>query len=204
MPENTPPIGDPQAGNPVTPQAGDPPQPTPQAGDGKDYERIISELRKENASHRTKLKSFEDAQAQAEAAKLSETERLAKRAEAAETQAKQYQQQLQATQVKLAAQSLGFANPELAARLITLGDDVTPEAITKALGDLLKSDPYLASSTAQAPSSGGNPTNPQRGNNAALPTFRTSEVAQWSVDDFAKNQAAYAAAIRDGRVIEDR
>jgi glutamyl/glutaminyl-tRNA synthetase len=158
----------------------------------------------ERDRHRASLSKFEKAQAEAEQAKLSDIEKAAKRAEAAEAQAKQYQQQLQTTQVKLAAQSLGFNNPEMAARLITLGDEATPEAITKALSDLLKSDPYLASSSTGVPSSGGNPTNPQRGNNPNQPVFRTSEVAQWSVDDFAKNQDAYARAVREGRVIEDR
>src|SRR5258708_12019955 len=59
----------PQAGNAGTdpqPQAGDP-QPTPQAGSGKtpeDYERMIADLRKENAGHRTRLKKFEDDETQ--------------------------------------------------------------------------------------------------------------------------------------------
>ena len=72
----------PQAGNAGTdpqPQAGDP-QPTPQAGSGKtpeDYERMIADLRKENAGHRTRLKKFEDDETQRTQAQRCSTRRAA-------------------------------------------------------------------------------------------------------------------------------
>src|SRR6266567_262962 len=79
MPEETTPAT-PQAGNAgdPQPQAGDP-QPTPQAGSGKtpdDYERMLADLRKENAGHRTKLKKFEDDEAARSQAQLTEQQKL--------------------------------------------------------------------------------------------------------------------------------
>jgi len=82
MPEPTTP-GTLQAGDPATPpgQAPDTTSSTGQAPAGKtpeDYERMIADLRKENASHRTKLNKFEaDEKARADA-QLSEIE-LAKK-----------------------------------------------------------------------------------------------------------------------------
>jgi len=63
----------------------------PQAGESpEDYKRMIAELRKENASHRTKLKSFEEAQAAAELAKLGDLEKAQKQAEQAQKQLETY------------------------------------------------------------------------------------------------------------------
>src|SRR5947209_2989494 len=75
----------PQAGNAgePPPQAGNTPPTEPQAGSGKtpdDYERMIAELRKENASHRTKLKKFEDDDALRTQAQMSELEKAQKQA----------------------------------------------------------------------------------------------------------------------------
>ena len=80
MPEDNNTPATPQAGNAgdPQPQAGSTP-PTPQAGSGKtpdDYERILAELRKENAGHRTKLKKFEDDEAARSQAQMTEQQKL--------------------------------------------------------------------------------------------------------------------------------
>src|SRR5579859_6349603 len=77
---------DPQAGDaaPINPQpqAGTTPPTDPQAGDSQkpslsaaDYERMIAELRKESASHRTKLKKFEDEEKARSDAQLTEQQK---------------------------------------------------------------------------------------------------------------------------------
>src|SRR5258708_1482307 len=84
----------PQAGGPGTdpqPQAGTPPStPTPQAGAGsktpEDYERMLAELRHENAGHRTKLKKFEEDEALRAQAQMSELEKAQKQAADAQEQ----------------------------------------------------------------------------------------------------------------------
>src|SRR5690349_21421778 len=79
-PPATPQAGN--AGNDPQPQAGTTPTtPTPQAGAGKtpeDYERMLAELRHENAGHRTKLKKFEEDEALRAQAQMSELEKAQK------------------------------------------------------------------------------------------------------------------------------
>src|SRR5258708_1421788 len=164
----------PQAGNAGTdpqPQAGDP-QPTPQAGSGKtpeDYERMIADLRKENAGHRTKLKKFEDDETQRTQAQMSEQEKLQKTA--ADLQSK-YDSDTSALterivryEVERQAARLGIIDPDAAAQLIDwdaleYDEDGTPRNADTLLKDLLKAKPYLAGKA--APSTAGGATNPGR------------------------------------------
>ena len=81
----------------------------------EDYERMIAELRKENAGARTKLKAFEDAQAAADLAKLGDLEKATKRADNAEKQIQQYKTELVNAQVRLAAKDKGIIDPDMAA-----------------------------------------------------------------------------------------
>src|SRR5690348_963800 len=68
--------GLPQAGTPTT----DGQAPVSQSTtDTKEHERIIEQLRKENAAARKRLDAFEKAQQEAEAATLSESEKLQKK-----------------------------------------------------------------------------------------------------------------------------
>ena len=113
-----------------------------------DRDKIIAELRKENASHRTKLSAFEKEKQEADLAKLGDLEKAQKRADLAETQLTQYRQQLATAHVKLAAQALGIIDPDLAALAIQsdlqFGDDGLPTNVEDLLKTLLKSKPYLA------------------------------------------------------------
>ena len=190
MPD-TPTAGASQADAPAansSPQAGEPTtSPTPQAGSGTkaplsadDYERLLTEKNKEAASYRTRLKAFEDAEAQRQQAALSDLEKANQRAEAAEARIKEQQKALVAAQVKLAAQQKGIIDPDLAALAIEgkldYGDDGMPTNLDKALNDLLTQKPFLApTSNRPAPSSGG-ATNPGRA--AASGGAMTMEYAQ--------------------------
>jgi len=140
----------------------------PQAGESpEDYKRMIAELRKENASHRTKLKTFEEAQAAAELAKLGDLEKAQKQAEQAQKQLETYKQELVNAQVKLAAKDKGIIDPDIAALALKdkleYGDDGMPSNLEKALDDLIKAKPYLlaqAQSAAQTASTQRAPTTP--------------------------------------------
>lgn len=149
----------PQAGNAGTdpqPQAGDP-QPTPQAGSGKtpeDYERMLAELRKENAGHRTKLKKFEEDEALRAQAQMSELEKAQKQAADSLEQQEALAAQLFEARVRQdVADKISKFNFIPSARTIAnllLADDEAiefedgrPTNIEKLLGELAKREPDL-------------------------------------------------------------
>lgn len=168
--------------------------PTLPAGEGKtlaDYERMVAELRKENAGHRTKLNKFEaDEKARADA-QLSEQQKLEKRAADLEARNKHYQQQLINSQVQLAAQRRGIIDPELAAlaiqQTLEYGDDGMPTNLDKALDELVKARPFLIAQQQQgvpARQTGGNATNPARS--------QTNNVGAITRDNLAEHMANYS------------
>ena len=157
----TPPAGN--TGDPQ-PQAGDPtPTPTPQAGAVKtpeDYERMLSELRRENAGHRTKLKSFEEAEAARQAAQMTELEKAQKAAtDAAEQQellaAELFEARVFQDVVKLAPKFNFLVSADTLARMLLLDDeaiefeDGKPTNIEKLLEKLAKAEPNLVKSQQQ-------------------------------------------------------
>lgn len=175
--------GQPQAGEPALinpqPQAGITPQAEPQAGEPKtslsaaDYERIVAELRKENANHRTKLNKFElDEKARTEAQM---TEQQKKDKQLADLQA-QHEEHIRATlertinyEVKLQAAALGV-NPkrlDYVARLIEWEDIDTddqgnPTNIKELLSKLVQDVPELLGKPAQTAPTAGGATAPER------------------------------------------
>ncbi len=162
----------PQAGNTTTtePQAGESQKTTKSADD---YERIIADLRKENAGHRTKLKSFEDAEKQRQEAELSEKEKLEKRLAEAQREREQTltraQERITASEIRAAAADLGFADPQDAARLLDrseleFDEDGTPKNARALLEKLAKAKPYLLKQQAgqQTQRTSGGATNPPR------------------------------------------
>lgn len=173
MPEPTTPAT-PQAGGTgdTSPQAGATTSPTPQAGSGKtpeDYERMLSDVRKEAASYRTKLKTFEDAEAARQQAAMSDLDKANKKAADLEARVKEQQQKIVDAQVRLAAQAKGV-HPDaldlvalaLAGKLDAASDDFD-KALDKALDDLLAAKPLLKvqeSGTRYAPTT--SPNNPGR------------------------------------------
>lgn len=145
----------------------------------EDYERMVSELRKENAQHRTELKKFQDAQAAADLAKLGDLERANKQLETVTKQAETFKARIADMAVQLAAGKLGIRDPEVAATLIRekleIGDDGAPTNADELLKDLLKAKPYLKAEEQQQqqqqpkPNTGatnagrGTPANPASG-----------------------------------------
>jgi hypothetical protein len=121
----------------------------------EDYEKMIADLRKENASNRIKLKAVEDAEAARQLAALSDAEKLQKRAEQAEKQIQQYKKELVNAQVRLAAKDKGIIDPDMAALALhdklEFDDDGMPSNLDKALDDLIKAKPYLVPKADEAP-----------------------------------------------------
>jgi hypothetical protein len=154
--------------------------------------RVIAELRRENAKHRTDLKKFEDAQ-------LTEQQRLEKRATEAEAAATAYQQRIAAYEVKLAAQRLGIIDPDLALLAIQsqleYADDGTPKNADKLLEALAKAKPYLVAAPAQTPAqpaagagqrqpaSSGGATNPGAAQSASTSDVTWAQYAAMSVTE---------------------
>ncbi len=177
MPDvNTP--AEPQAGS----AGGDYPQPqagtstttpTPQAGAGKtpeDYERMLADLRHENAGHRTKLKKFEEDEAQRTQAQMSELEKAQKQAADLETARDEMAAELYEARVRQdVADLVGKFNFIPSARTIAtllLADDDAiefedgrPTNIEKLLANLAKAEPDLVKPQAQQQQQ-GTPTIP--------------------------------------------
>jgi hypothetical protein len=145
-----------------------------------EHDRIIEQLRKENAEARTKLAAFEKAKQEAELAKLGDIEKAAKRAELAEAQVKTYQQQLATAHVKLAAQALGIIDPELAALAIAskleFGEDGLPSNADKLLQELVKSKPYLVPKPPESPQ-----TTPAQNGTPAVPAIPAMNPGRTSI-----------------------
>ncbi|SRR5258708_2079354 len=168
----------PQAGGAGTdpqPQAGTPPStPTPQAGAGKtpeDYERMLAELRHENAGHRTKLKKFEEDEALRAQAQMSELEKAQK--QAADLQAQQealaaelYEARVRQDVADLVGKFNFIASARTIATLLLADDDAIefedgrPTNIEKLLANLAKAEPDLVKPQAQQQQQPGTPTIP--------------------------------------------
>lgn len=125
---------------------------TPQAGKSPDdYERMIAELRKENASHRTKLKAHEDAEAARQLAALSDAEKLQKQYEQSQAQIKKVQQENVTLQIQLQATAKGIVNAELISPYVhsklEFDDNGTPTNLDKVLDEVIKGNPNLVVNT---------------------------------------------------------
>ncbi len=171
---------------PVTPQAGESDQETqsqvdnlePQAGESRkpltadDYEKLVTKLRRENAEHRVKLKTFEDGERTRSESQLTEQQRLQK---AYDELASQHQAMLtehQETKVRSSverqARQLGVIDEDAAVRLLDWSeldyDDAgNPTNVETLLKQLLKQRPYLVQGNGR-PANGGGATNPSWSN----------------------------------------
>lgn len=149
--ETTTPVNAPAAATETSPALAATTTTEPLAGDeGKEAPLSLEEARKirsESTNLRKRLKSYEDKEAEAQAAALSESQKLEKRATQAEKQVQVFKQQLITAHVKIAAQAKGIIDPEMAALAIQgsleFGEDGMPTNIEKALDDLVKSKTYL-------------------------------------------------------------
>lgn len=218
--ENTPPPVAPQAGDggtnpepqagtttPGEPQAGDPqsqqPKPAKSAGD---YERMINELRKENAGHRTRLKTFEDEEKKRQEAQLSEQQKLEKRFADLQKSHEDYRTSVQdrivTTELRAQAADLGFADLSDAVRLLDrseleFDDDGIPTNAHQLLEKLAKAKPYLLKSQAGASrpaNTSGGATNPSRST-----TAQPTEITQDYVNRVMANKAEWDGLSQDQR-----
>jgi exonuclease VII large subunit len=172
----------------------------------EDYERMIAELRKENASHRTKLKKFEEEEAKRVEAQLSKEQLLEKQYNELKTEHEsfveaQFEQMIE-HEMGLAAAELGVSPKHLkrVARLIDweeidINDDGIATNIQDLVASLVKDMPELLGKS--APTSGG-ATNPSRSQSSAPQALswqvigkmtpaeyeaRRSEIQQWMVNN---------------------
>jgi DNA polymerase III gamma/tau subunit len=200
----------PQAGDTTTStpsQAGDTTTSTPSQADEshnkppksiEDLERMIAELRKENAGHRTKLKKFEDEERQRTEAQMSEQERLKKQYE--ELQAEhndvleaQFEQMID-REIERAAIKAGV-KPNLLEKVGKLldwedididEDSGTAKNIADLVGQLVKDMPELLGKV--APSSGG-ATNPSRSTSSAPKELTWEVISAMKPDEYAARRA---------------
>lgn len=171
------PLGQAPTTPPTDPQAGDSQKPPRSA---EEYERMIAELRKESASHRTKLKKFEDEESKRAEAQMTEQQKkdkqLADLQKAHDEAVRSHQEYKINSEVKLQAAQMGFADVADAVRLldwaeITYDDEGTPNNVKELLAKLLKTKPYLAvnQSQPQRPQTAGGATSPARSQSSNQP-----------------------------------
>lgn len=145
------------------------PQHSSQDGDGsrpsareKELEKLIAELRKENAQHRTKLKEFEDAQ-------LSEKEKLEKQLAELQKERDELARERQAARVAEAvteaARKAGAKYPEAIHRLVTVeldshGQPTNLDAQVKAVRERY---PELFGASGSADGGAGRGKEPRKG-----------------------------------------
>lgn len=218
MPEdsNTPASTTPQAGdvgNAPQPQAGNTTPPEPQAGEGQSEPLSLEEARKlrsEASNLRARLKAaeakateFDKLKADAEAAKLTETQRLQKQLADLQKAHESATAQVKTERARAAIQVQALQNgldPKLASRLIELSDleyddEGQPSNVPALIKSLLKDYPHLVSK--MTPASSGGATNPARSQSgseaitreyvakltpadyAAMSPERRAEISRW-------------------------
>lgn len=163
--------GQPQAGTGTQPQAGGD---NPTTG-GLSQAELTAELartRREAAAHRAENTALKKAQADADAAKLSELDQAKKRASDLETENARIKGEAQASlttaKIERIAAQLGIVDPEVAAALIkpddierdAAGNPTNLDALLKALA---KAKPYLVAQQQQGAVPGAAPMNPATG-----------------------------------------
>ncbi len=191
----------------LTPQAGDTTTTTPQAGESQsttktqksaeDYERMIADLRKENASHRTRLNKFEEeAKKQAEA-QLSKEQLLEKQLAELTTQR---EQELQERFVQTARQEAAIEAAKLGVDPAYLDkvfrflewDEIEadesgkPANVRELMEQLVKEMPALRGRT--APTSGG-ATNPARSQSTAPQALSWQVIGNMKPDEYQARRA---------------
>lgn len=154
----------PPAAGGSTPPAGDtPPTDTPSVPDVATLQKELTAARKEAAAFRTKLKHFEDKDAAAKQAQMSEAEKLQAQLADLQRAVEERDQRLKEADlrdaVKGSANRLGFADPADALAMldrdaIEYSDDGRPRNLDHLLGEILRSKPYLKASFTQPPDLG--------------------------------------------------
>lgn len=163
-----------------------------------ELEAMISELRRENAAHRTENKSLKTFKEQKELESLTETQRLQKQADDLKTERESLAAELRTERgrnaVTEAAARLGV-NAKLASQLITVEYDDAGKAVgvDAALNALIAEHPYLI--TDADTGTGGNPGRPRGG----AGTFTSAQIS--NPEFYRLNEAAIKVAAREGRIL---
>src|SRR5258708_6320149 len=158
--------GSPQAGTSTTDGQAPVSQTAP-----TEHERIIEQLRKENASHRANLKKYEADEATRQAAQMSELEKAQKQAADLETARDEMAAELYEARVRQDVADLvgkfNFIAPAKTIATLLLADDDAiefedgrPTNIEKLLANLAKAEPDLVKPAAQQQQQQGTPTIP--------------------------------------------
>jgi hypothetical protein len=154
-------------------------------------DEALAELRKvraEAAAHRTKLAAFEKAQAEAEAAKLSEQQRTEKRLADLQREheelTKRSQERTIRYEVQLHATRMGIVDPDAAVKLLDwseleYNDDGTPKNTESVLKKLVAARPWLVQATTEP-----TPAAPQRNVQATNPGRSTQMPQQITAEQY--------------------
>lgn len=179
----------------LTPPAGDTTSTTSQADESKsqqqksatDYERMIAELRKENANHRTRLKTLEAEEQKRMEAQLSKEQLLEKQYNELKSQHDEFvEAQFERSinhEVSIQAAKLGVnpAHIDKVAKLIDWGEITvdeqsgSPTNIHELVEQVLKDMPELKARSGQSAQTGA--TNPSRSATTALPEVTEEYIA---------------------------
>lgn len=156
------------------------------------YEAIIADLRKENGANRSekaellkKVTAFEKAQADVEAANLSDIDKANKRAAEAEAllndRTRASQERIINYEIRLNAANLGIVDPEAAVKLLDWSklkydDDGIPTNAAELVQALVKDKPYLIAPAGKPPVSSGGASNPSKSS-----TSMSATALNWDV-----------------------
>ena len=141
----------------------------------QEYEQMVSELRKENAGHRLKLKDLEASEARRREAEMSETEKARSRIKELEEQSSVLQRKAQDSEIRAHAAALRFADPSDGVAFIDRERiDGDGGNIPELLQAVLKAKPYLSKDAKPIPSTSA--ANPGGGAEKASEKAREEEL----------------------------
>lgn len=202
-----PPQPEPQAGTPEG-QAPEGQQQTPNPGSEPlspdAAQKVITDLRAENAKSRIQLKELEDLRkfkAEVEEANLTEQQKTAAQVEALTTAQNSLTEALRTakleTVIAVQAAGMNLVDPDVVLQLvdrsgIEFADDGTPnsDTVKQALTRLIEAKPFLA---ATPPTSTGGPANPGRGGGMSITEVKAMNPEQLAALPPEQFKAALAA-----------
>jgi len=132
------------AGGTANTQTKEPEKEAEEKADRRDYKNEAQKNAQEAQNLRERLRVLEAEKAEADKAKLSETDRLRLEREEAVKMAEAAKQEARTAKIESAAAKLGFIDTDVAVALVGNAED-----ITKALNALVKEKPYLIQTDAK-------------------------------------------------------
>jgi hypothetical protein len=185
------------AGQEPTDGGGQEPDTTSRTATGQEppLDKLVSELRKENAARRIQVTKLEASVKAYEDAKLSEAERLANQVATLTAERDNAlsvaSHRIATAELKLAAQTAGFIDPSDAVALIGAGnvlftDDGEPANTNDLVAALAASKPHLIAAPAAPAPTGGGPSLPGKASGLTTSAFlrmTKEEVAKLPADE---------------------